>query len=112
MKDFKLLTGEEVEVQWTTDDIFHYNKIGAGWVWASPDMYEHLRYEVVSEIYMGINHFIQDFPEGFIVMVRSITATQHNVVRDYQNQSDPNGNGWGFDIENDWLSIDWIRLLP
>ena len=70
-----------------------------------------LRYEVVSELYFGIDEFISQFPDGFIVMVRSIEGP-NNAVRNIYNQYDPEDGGWGFDIVNDLISIDWIRILP
>ena len=102
IKDFKFLKGQD-------DDSFDDDDMGPGWMWTTPDMYEDLRYEVVTEMYLGIGDFLSGFPDGSIVMVRSITGP-HNVVRNYHTQNHP--DGWGFDIVNDLLSIDWIRILP
>ena len=104
MREFIFLRGVD-------DDSLNNEYIGPSWMWATPDMYEDLRYEVVSELYFGIDEFINQFPDGFIVMVIAIEGPNNN-RRNYLNQYNPEDGGWGFDIVNDLISIDWIRILP
>ena len=104
INNFKFLKGQD-------DDSHNNSYMGPSWMWSTPDMYEDLRYEVVSEMYFGIDEFINQFPDGFIVMVIAIEGPNNN-RRNYLNQYNPEDGGWGFDIVNDLISIDWIRILP
>lgn len=60
---------------------------------------------VLSETYVhGILEFLEGFPAGYIVPIHSITG---NGIRHYNH-----GTGWGFDIRNEYLWIEYYNLVP
>ncbi len=56
----------------------------------------------------GIGDFLNRFPNHFIVPIHSITG---NGIRHSYNDRN-NGNGWGFNISTELLTIEYYTLRP
>lgn len=75
----------------------------------SPDV----TYEVVTTEHRGIREFLSWFPNRSIQVVRKISGwsdadgfiREHDGVRDYND-------GWGFNITEDLITIEWLRFNP
>ncbi len=85
----------------------------ASWIWdnevdiesTAPNGYE---YQLVDGFYNGILDFIADFPNGFIVIVHSITGVESGI----RHTATSLRNGWGFNIQTDELIISFYKLVP
>ena len=75
----------------------------------SPDV----PYEVVTTEHRGIREFLSMFPNRSIQVVRRITGlcSINNTLRVHDGivQYD---DGWGFDITNDIIVVEWLRFNP
>jgi hypothetical protein len=83
----------------------------ASWMWDSP---EYIRidpdtqpYELITSTCEGIGEFLSQFPNNYIVLVHEIKGLISNRVHNANNT----GNGWGFDIQNDWIDVTYYRFL-
>jgi hypothetical protein len=76
----------------------------ASWMWRS--IPRHRAHELISESHYGIHSFLSQFPPTTIVSVISIEGPNN----EYHNR-DNDGEGWGFDISRDLITITWIRFL-
>ncbi len=98
MKNFKLLRGEEDEELPIDDNT-------ASWVWDSEYVdLRQFRYEIVTSQHRGILDFLSQFPDHYIVIVHSITG---NGIR---HSHDSEREGWGFNIREELLTIQWYRI--
>jgi hypothetical protein len=107
MKNFKFFQGKLKNFD---DD--ESNDEGASWMWDEEYMFsEHEGYEweLVSAFSFGIRGFLSTFPNGHIVPIHAIEGG--NVIRHTYNNRN-NGDGWGFDVTRDLLTIDYYRLVP
>ena len=80
---------------------------GASWMWCRLENLTQYNYDISLEYHFGIYPFLNQFPEGHIVSVLSITGPNgfvHNIDND--------GVGWGFNILSDEIRIRWIRFRP
>ena len=95
MKAFKFFSsGDELELDdspsWMFDTFVNLNGLNC--------------FTVVEE-YQGIHQFLNQFPNNFIVVVKSITCNGriHTGVSRYDD-------GWGFDITSDLLLIEYYKF--
>jgi hypothetical protein len=100
-REFKFLTDNDNK----NDEVEDW--VGATWMWDDFGGHElvNRRWELVTAYYNGIRNFLSQFPEDFIVMIHSITG---NNIR---HSSDSDEEGWGFDILNEPLTIEYYRFL-
>jgi hypothetical protein len=77
----------------------------ASWVYGSVENIDQYEYDIVVENHRGIRTFLDHFPVGFVVVVISITGP-NGIRHDINN----NNQGWGFDILNDMISVEWVRF--
>ncbi len=78
----------------------------AGWSWVRSDNMTEYDYDIIVDNHYGIHSFLNNFPNGFIVSVLSITGPNG-----FRHSIDTEGFGWGFDIQNDLIRIEWIRFI-
>ena len=78
---------------------------GASWMYGSVENIDHYEYDIVVENHRGIRTFLDYFPIGLVVVVISITGP-NGVRHDLNNDN----QGWGFDILNDMISVEWVRF--
>lgn len=106
MNQFKLLRGNEED-----DDSEPIHDDGPSWMW---DLEFGLRpvenhtWILTSDNFYGIISFLNYFPNNFIVPVHSITG--NGIRHSFDNRN--NGNGWGFDVTSDLLTIEFYILVP
>lgn len=107
MRDFKFLSDNtnfeyvpipEDTASWIWDDEIIRNSLTDG----------RIRYEIVEGVFHGILDFLQNFPDGYIVIVHSILGIESGVYHDANTIR----QGWGFNIQTDELSISFYRILP
>lgn len=84
----------------------------ASWVWDDESVRETLtngrvRYEIVEGVFHGILDFLQNFPDGYVVIVHHIMGVESGILHDANTIR----QGWGFNIQNDELSISFYRIL-
>lgn len=101
MRPFKLLTGEQYIEE---DDILD----SAMWMFVRWNEIDEEGYQLVTELYRGVNHFLSEFPIGFIVPVKEILSVDTNFTHDDTTENEP----WGFDIRNGWMWVSWYRYIP
>lgn len=104
MTDFKFFRGIDY-------DLVELHPSIASWVW---DI-EFPMIEVPDHFWVmkttssnGIGDFLNRFPNHFIVPIHSITG---NGIRHSYNDRN-NGNGWGFNISTQVLTIEYYTLTP
>jgi hypothetical protein len=101
IRDFKFFDGneeEELEIIEGWD--------GASWIYGTIEGYNQYQYDIVVDNHYGIRSFLGCFPDGYVITVLSITGPNgrvHNTNSDYPD-------GWGFDILNDLILIEWVRF--
>lgn len=102
MIDFKFLSENE------DDDFFGepVEWVGASWSWVRTENITEYDYDILVDNHYGIHSFLNNFPDGFVVSVLSITGPNGFV-----HTIDSEGNGWGFDIRNDLIRVEWIRFI-
>ncbi len=101
VKDFKFFQDNDKDYVLLDE----YN--GASWLYGRRENLNQYRYEIVLEQYHGIHSFLNNFPARFIVTVLSITGPNgriHTADTEY-------ADGWGFDITNDLILIEWVRFI-
>ena len=77
------------------------------WSWAEELLYPHDdRYVVTTEQHEGIWEFLMRFPYDTVVPVISILGP--NGLLHTQNSN--HNNGWGFDIDEDLITITYYKL--
>ena len=75
----------------------------------SPDV----PYEVVTTEHRGIREFLSMFPNRSIQVVRKISGwcDADGFIREHDGTIE-HGDGWGFDIVQDRITIQWLRFNP
>ncbi len=102
VRPFKFFVGTE------DDDSIDDGYDGASWIFGVPENMDGHQYEIVTEYSYGIHPFLNNFPRGFIVTVLSIVGPNGRI----HNHSTEYDDGWGFDITNDLITIEWARFIP
>lgn len=97
MKNFKFFSEED-------DDELELDS-SPSWIFDSYINLQGLDYLIVTEQYMGIRSFLNQFPNNFVAVVKSITCNGriHTGMSQY-------ADGWGFDITSDLLTIEYYRF--
>ncbi len=80
---------------------------GAAWMFGKRENLNQYQYEVVLEEYNGIHSFLNNFPPGFVVTILSIVGPNGRI----HNNDTEYVDGWGFDITNDLMWIEWVRFI-
>lgn len=101
MKGFKFFVGSEDDD--SNDDVGD----GASWIFGTPNNLDGYQYEIHIDNHYGIHSFLNDFPPGFIVTILSIIGPNGRI----HNYSTEYVDGWGFDITNDLIVIEWVRFI-
>jgi len=98
MENFKLMRGN---VNFDIDD-----ENGPSWMWDIDTTVNlnGLNYNIVETQHQGIMDFLSQFPDHHIAIVHSITC--NGIRHPRENQ----GEGWGFNIREDLLTIEWYRI--
>ncbi len=96
MDNFKFLNENNNEIP------FHE---GSSWIFVGLDGLDDYDFDIITESHYGIHSFLNNFPNHFIVSVLSITGPDE-IRHNHLTQ----GNGWGFDITRDLITIRWVRL--
>ena len=81
----------------------------ATWVWwdeVTPSNFDDFKWVLDTIECEGIIDFLSNFPENYIVPVHSITG--NNIRHEYRNT----GQGWGFNIQREHLTIEYYKLVP
>ena len=105
MSEFKLLRG------FNNQSIEPLHDSSPSWMWAEEF---HLRqvpnheWVLMRDNCFGIRSFLNLFPDNFIVPVDSITG--NGIRHSFGNRN--GGNGWGFDITTELLTIEYYTLIP
>lgn len=100
IRDFKFFDGneeEELEIIEGWD--------GASWLYGRLENLDQYQYDVVVDNHYGIRSFLGCFPDGFIITILSITGPDGRL-----HNADSEVLGWGFDILNDLILIEWVRF--
>jgi hypothetical protein len=78
---------------------------GASWMYGRLENLDQYEYDIHIEHHYGIRSFLNNFPSWFVITILSIKGpdgVSHNI--------DNNDSGWGFDILNDLIEIEWVRF--
>lgn len=102
MRRFKFLNDDD-----DNDLIIDEGYDGASWVYGRSENLTQYQYEIVRENYHGIHSFLSNFPPHYVVTILSIVGPNDRINNDYTEYDD----GWGFDITNDLISIEWVRFI-
>ena len=78
---------------------------GASWIYGRVENLVQYQYDIIIDNYLGIRSFLNPFPPEHVVCVLSITGPDGRV-----HDIDNNGDGWGFDILSDLITIEWVRF--
>jgi hypothetical protein len=102
VRDFKFLQdndgGDELE-----RPIEAWN--GASWMYGRIENLDQYEYDIINENHYGIRSFLGHFPSGYVITVLSITGPDGR-----PHTIDTESVGWGFDILNDLISVQWVRF--
>lgn len=101
MRDFKFFSDNVYESLENEDG---WN--GASWLFGGRENLNLDQYHIVIEYHNGIHSFLNQFPPGFIVTILSITGPNNRIHTGNTEYDD----GWGFDITNDLISVEWARF--
>lgn len=107
MKSFKFLSdNDDID---DMDDMVYLDDSSPSWMWQChwPDVIN-TRHEVKISHHAGIHGFLSMFPDYSITPVISITGP-NNRVHTCDGEYD---DGWGFDITEDIITVQWINFLP
>jgi len=99
VKDFKFFQDNN------QDEITPHN--GASWMWGRLENLDQYNYDIALDYHFGIHSFLNQFPDGHIAIILSITGPDGFV-----HSIDNDGIGWRFDILVDLIAIQWIRFRP
>ncbi len=105
MRDFKLLRGIDEE----SLEPLHENS--PSWMWVEEYVLTpvpHHRWILMTDNCFGIRSFLNQFPDNFIIPVDSITG--NGIRHSFGNRN--NGNGWGFDITSELITVEYYVLIP
>jgi hypothetical protein len=100
IRDFKFFDGneeKELEIIEGWD--------GASWVYGRVENLDQYQYDIVVDNHYGIRSFLGCFSDDFVITILSITGPDGRV-----HNADNCNNGWGFDILNDLILIEWVRF--
>jgi hypothetical protein len=86
--------------------VLHEEYDGASWMYGRRENLDQYPHEIVVEYHNGIHSFLNNFPPGFIACILSITGPNGRIHTDDTEYDD----GWGFDITNDLIGIEWVRF--
>jgi hypothetical protein len=104
LKSFKFLSDNEEEVY----EDFLRDPEGPSWMWVNDwQNATDLPHEVKVTHHAGIDEFLSMFPDYFITPVISITGPNNRVHTGNEQYPD----GWGFDILEDIITVQWINFL-
>jgi len=104
VRSFKFLQNNQED--FTESILAEDERSGASWIYGRIENLDQYEYDILTEYSYGIHPFLNQFPDGFIVTILSITGPNgriHNDVAQYED-------GWGFDILNDLMTIEWVRF--
>jgi len=104
MRDFKFLSDND---DIYLDYVLHEEYNGASWMFGIRENLNQYQYEIVVEEHYGIHSFLNHFPPGFVVTVLSVIGPNGGRFHNHETQYD---DGWGFDITNDLIRIEWVRF--
>ncbi len=104
MRNFKFFDNNQHFQEEPEELILMSEPYAASWMWRS--IPRHRAYELITESHYGIGSFLNQFPPTTIVNVDSIEGPNN----EYHNR-DNDGDGWGFDISRDLITITWIRFI-
>jgi hypothetical protein len=109
VRNFKFLTDNDEEI-YPIDEELYVDEF-ASWMWSFnwDDRLSVLPHEVVTTRHDGIRDFLDMFPPNMIVPVIKISGNVGGVERIHTGVEEYE-DGWGFDITNDLITIDWIRF--
>lgn len=98
MKNFKFFSDENGDDELDLDS-------SPSWLFDTEINLNGLEHFIVTEEYRGIHDFLNQFPNNFIAVVKSITCNgrTHTGMSQY-------ADGWGFDITSDLLTIEYYRF--
>lgn len=112
MRDFKFLSdNEDNNIEWDWDNlqprpiyddedyVLLDEYVGASWHFIEDD-HNHF---IMTEQHYGIRSFLNQFDNGRIIPVKSITGPNgfvHNINTEQE--------GWGFDILSDLITVEWF----
>ena len=101
VKDFKFFSGNN------EDDSLRFIEgwEGASWQYGRRENLHEYQYDIMFDNHYGIHSFLNHFPSGYVVVVISITGPDGRI-----HDADNCNNGWGFDILNDLITIQWVRF--
>lgn len=100
VKDFKFLQDND---NWLIP-LEDWN--GPSWMYGKIEDFDQCEYDIVTENHYGIHSFLNLFPDGLIVTVLSIVGPNNRIHSTDTHYED----GWGFDILNDLITIEWVRF--
>jgi hypothetical protein len=108
VRNFKFLTDNDEDI-YPLEEV--YADEMASWMWSFnwENRLAGLPHEVMTTTHMGIHDFLYMFPNNMIVPVIRIRGEVDGVERIHTGVEQYE-DGWGFDITNDLLTIDWIRF--
>jgi hypothetical protein len=101
VRDFKFLQDNDGGDQLESVEAWN----GASWMYGRIENLDQYEYDIISENHYGIRSFLGHFPGGYIVTILSITGPDGR-----PHTIDNIGTGWGFDILNDLISVQWVRF--
>jgi hypothetical protein len=94
------------EFKFLTDNNEYFDSYdGPSWMFCNVEDFNQLEYNIMTDNYYGIRSFLNQFPNGYIVSVVSIVGPngiEHTIHND--------GQGWGFDITSDLITVQWVRF--
>jgi hypothetical protein len=107
VRDFKFLSDNDEDED---DDLIPLEDNSPSWMWVShwPES-TNLPHEVMITHHEGIREFLGMFPEYAIIPVLKITGYRNQQERTHTGVEEY-GDGWGFDITSDLLTIEWVRF--
>jgi hypothetical protein len=75
------------------------------WIYDTQVNLQGLDYQILTGEFRGIHQFLNEYPNNFIVVVKSITGNgrTHTGTTEY-------GDGWGFDITSDLITIEYYSF--
>ena len=108
MREFKFFGdyNNDVDVPTPIDELIDEGHNGASWHYGGRENLGQYQCEIVVEEHNGIHSFLNNFPSGFIACILSITGPNGRIHTDDTEYDD----GWGFDITNDLIGIEWVRF--
>lgn len=101
VRDFKFLQDNDDEDE--SEPIEAWD--GASWMYTKIENLDQYEYDIIRENHYGIRSFLNHFPVGFVVSVLSITGPDGR-----PHTADTEAVGWGFDILNDIITVEWVRF--